>query len=94
MGKRTSLYLSDDLAAAARKTGLPLAELVRRGIYGPPAKPVVVPDTPGAEAASAQVSSATAAESWRCGDCQWLQVAGTVSHCEFCGSPKNREVPR
>ena len=56
MGKRTSIYLSDDLAAAVDRTGLPLAELVRRGIYGPPAKPTVVPirqpGVPQSEAAS------------------------------------------
>jgi hypothetical protein len=41
-GKRTSVYL----AAAAAKSGLPLAELVRRGLYGPPVTPNVVPMRP------------------------------------------------
>ena len=30
-GKRTSVYLSADLAAAVERSGLPLAELIRRG---------------------------------------------------------------
>jgi hypothetical protein len=30
VGKRTSLYLSDDLAAAVAESGVPLTELVRR----------------------------------------------------------------
>jgi hypothetical protein len=34
MGKRTSIYLGDDLAAAVEKTGLPLAELVRAASTG------------------------------------------------------------
>src|SRR5258708_40077820 len=42
-GKRTSVYLSADLAAAVERSGLPLAELIRRGICGPPARPGVVP---------------------------------------------------
>jgi hypothetical protein len=32
VGKRTSVYLSDDLAAAVAGSGLPLAKLVRRGL--------------------------------------------------------------
>lgn len=32
MGKRTSVYLSDDLAEAVERSGIPLAELVRRGL--------------------------------------------------------------
>ncbi len=47
MGKRTSVYLSAEMAAAVDRTGLPLAELIRRGIFGPPANPVVVPLRPG-----------------------------------------------
>ena len=42
-GNRASVYLSADLAAAVERSGLPLAELIRRGICGPPARPVVVP---------------------------------------------------
>lgn len=60
MGKRTSIYLGDDLAAAVEKTGLPLAELVRRGIYGPPARPVGTHPAPG-----------TAFGRWRCGTACW-----------------------
>jgi hypothetical protein len=32
MGVRTSVYLSGDLAAAVKAAGVPLAELVRRGL--------------------------------------------------------------
>jgi hypothetical protein len=32
VGKRTSVYLSDDLAAAVRASGVPLGELIRRGL--------------------------------------------------------------
>jgi len=32
MGQRSSLYLADDLAAAVKASGIPLAELVRRGL--------------------------------------------------------------
>ena len=32
MGRKTSVWLSDDLEAAWRASGLPLAELVRRGL--------------------------------------------------------------
>lgn len=32
MGKRTSIYLSDELAEAVRASGVPIAELVRRGL--------------------------------------------------------------
>jgi hypothetical protein len=32
MGQRSSVYLSDDLAAAVKASGVPLAELVRRGL--------------------------------------------------------------
>jgi hypothetical protein len=41
--KRVTVDLPAGLAAAAERTGLPLAELVRRGIYGPPAWPAVAP---------------------------------------------------
>ena len=32
MGQRTSVYLDDDLHAAAETSGVPLAELLRRGL--------------------------------------------------------------
>ena len=32
VGKRTSVYLSDGLAAAVAESGVPLAELIRRGL--------------------------------------------------------------
>ena len=32
MGQRTSVYLDDDLSAAVKAAGVPLAELVRRGL--------------------------------------------------------------
>lgn len=32
VGKRTSVYLADDLAAAVAESGLPLTELIRRGL--------------------------------------------------------------
>lgn len=41
--KRVTIDLPAGLAAAAERTGLPLAELIRRGIYGPPAWPAAVP---------------------------------------------------
>ena len=43
MGKRTSLYLSDELEAAVKASGLPLAELIRRGLHAPPAAPEAIP---------------------------------------------------
>lgn len=30
---------------------------------------------------------------WRCGDCHWLQVVATVTHCEFCGASRSGQVP-
>jgi hypothetical protein len=41
--RRVTVDLPPGLAAAAERTGLPLAELVRRGIYGPPAWPAAEP---------------------------------------------------
>jgi hypothetical protein len=38
-GKRTSIYLSDDLAAAVEASGVPLAELIRRGLKVPRRRP-------------------------------------------------------
>lgn len=35
-GKKTSVYLADDLAAAVEASGVPLAELLRRGLKEPP----------------------------------------------------------
>ena len=32
MGQRSSVYLADDLAAAVKASGVPLAELIRRGL--------------------------------------------------------------
>ena len=32
MGNRTSVYLDDDLQAAVKASGTPLAELIRRGL--------------------------------------------------------------
>lgn len=32
MGQKTSVYLADDVAAAAKASGVPLGELVRRGL--------------------------------------------------------------
>src|SRR5262245_11106612 len=42
MGRRTSLYLTDGLAAAVEKSGMALADLVRRGLEAT-AKSDVVP---------------------------------------------------
>jgi len=39
MGQRTSVYLDDDLHAAAKASGIPLAELVRRGLAASTAPP-------------------------------------------------------
>jgi hypothetical protein len=47
VGKRTSVYLSDDLAAAVEASGVPLAELIRRGLTGGAAPSVTRPETPG-----------------------------------------------
>jgi hypothetical protein len=41
--RRVTVDLPAGLAAAAERTGLPLAELIRRGIYGPPAWPAAAP---------------------------------------------------
>lgn len=32
MGQKTSVYLADDVAAKAKASGVPLGELVRRGL--------------------------------------------------------------
>jgi hypothetical protein len=37
MGTRTSVYLDDGLQAAAKASGAPLAELIRRGLADQPA---------------------------------------------------------
>jgi hypothetical protein len=50
VGKRTSVYLSDGLAAAVSASGVPLAELIRRGLgAGSTAEPP--PGEPAAPAA-------------------------------------------
>ena len=86
MGKRTSVYLSDDLEAAVDKTGLPLAELIRRGVYGPLASPAAIPD---AASATGVVVPADAPLRQRCERCAWVnQAAG--SHCEQCGAQIGR----
>lgn len=54
MGKRTSVYLSDDLDAAVKASGESLAELVRRGLSA---------WTP--EEAAARLAAAAAAEAVR-----------------------------
>ncbi|MGH3222258.1 MAG: hypothetical protein ACRDPY_26790 [Streptosporangiaceae bacterium] len=36
MGQKTSVYLADDVAAAAKASGVPLGELVRRGLAAEP----------------------------------------------------------
>jgi hypothetical protein len=54
MGKRTSVYLSDDLDAAVKASGVALGELVRRGLSA---------WTP--EEAAARLAGAAAAEAVR-----------------------------
>jgi hypothetical protein len=57
MGKRTSVYFTDDLAAAVGASGVPLAELIRRGLG-------TQPETPGeirAKAAKARQAHEPAA---------------------------------
>ncbi len=39
VGKRTSVYLTEDLDAAVRASGVPLAELIRRGLGNHPETP-------------------------------------------------------
>ena len=56
MGRRTSLYLSDDLEAAVRASGLPLAELVRRGLAGPGPAPPAQQQAPGENPAKTSTS--------------------------------------
>jgi hypothetical protein len=49
MGQRSSVYLADDLAAAVKASGVPLAELVRRGLAAGTAEvaqPAPSPATP------------------------------------------------
>jgi hypothetical protein len=108
MGKRTSVYLADDLAAAVEKTGLPLAELIRRGIYGPPARPVVVSPCGGVpqQAAAAVVPAGSGASAPapcrpRCPQCRWRALqpvrAGERTSCESCGfgfTAEDGQVPR
>jgi hypothetical protein len=43
MGQRSSVYLADDLAAAVKASGVPLAELVRRGLAAGDAPPAQTP---------------------------------------------------
>jgi hypothetical protein len=49
-GRRTSVYLSEDLAAAVDASGVPLAEIVRRGLAdplpGPAARMLLRPSPP------------------------------------------------
>ena len=44
MGRKTSVYLSDDLDAQVRASKLPLAELIRRGLARSDAEPVTLAD--------------------------------------------------
>lgn len=46
VGKRTSVYLSDGLAAAVEASGVPLAELIRRGLGAPLPPAAAVPARP------------------------------------------------
>ncbi len=46
MGQRSSIYLADDLAAAVKASGVPLAELIRRGLTAGTAE-VAQPPAPG-----------------------------------------------
>ena len=43
MGQRTSVYLSDELKAAVKASGVPLAELVRRGLGVAAPEPSLIP---------------------------------------------------
>jgi hypothetical protein len=49
MGQRSSVYLTDDLAAEVKASGIPLAELVRRGLNTGTAE-VPQPSAPGSAA--------------------------------------------
>jgi pyruvate dehydrogenase E2 component (dihydrolipoyllysine-residue acetyltransferase) len=49
MGQRTSVYLDDDLHAAVKASGVPLAELIRRGL-GTTAPAQAQPPAPAAPA--------------------------------------------
>jgi hypothetical protein len=49
MGQRTSVYLDDDLHAAVKASGVPLAELIRRGL-GTAAPAPAQPPAPAAPA--------------------------------------------
>ena len=46
MGQRTSVYLDDDLHAAAKASGVPLAELIRHGLTAEPAAAATTTDRP------------------------------------------------
>jgi hypothetical protein len=53
MGQRTSVYLDDDLHAAVKASGIPLAELVRRGLTASsPSEEAVPAPAPTGSAAS------------------------------------------
>jgi hypothetical protein len=53
-GRRTSIYLREELEAAVKASGLPIAELIRRGLgTAAPERAVKVPASPGRRAAHA-----------------------------------------
>jgi hypothetical protein len=54
------VYLSDDLAAAVEASGVPLAELIRRGLAGAAPPAVTRPETPGEIRAKVTTSRAAA----------------------------------
>lgn len=66
VGKRTSVYLSDDLAAAVAGSGVPLAELIRRGLGAPARRPARPEAPPAVEAPGPGAPSAKAPARRRC----------------------------
>lgn len=95
MGKRTSVYLGDGLAAAVAACGVPLAELIRRGLLAdvvpggvppvPPPPEVVTEAVVGIERPAPR--KARAAGSGPGGGCRhphvvkgWCRECGTGGH--------------
>ena len=66
MGLKTSVYLSDDLAAQWRASKLPLAEVIRRGLARSDDKPVTLADL-RAELAGSPVTSCRAQSGYATG---------------------------
>lgn len=92
MGKRTSVYLSDDLEAAVKTSGVPLAELIRRGLSVPPVPPVQVVADDRMPPGLVALQSGTQVAVMRLGDCphRGLRAGAFCKSCQSVVPEKRR----